>query len=576
MHKQKKLALLVSLIGAGFSPYACARTELWIAGSPKSALDIALAVPAATAGDNTRWAPGFTWRTDEEAFDLPMPFEGLYPVERPSTEWAPGELAEGNHQWSVHAPLVSPVDRPADGFEGSAQSGAEAETAAPDRQEAKAAETITRPNEPELRVRVVAPRAGVLAQRFRAAPAMAEVDGGEPTSRSISSISPTAGLLDAPPHPAHMARLMETLAAVVLDDEATARDDPASRRTKHTPPPVHEPSNPEPERIASVPGAGATAPGVERRDIVVSTESGKVLRSLEAILSGERDEVGAIYAGGRERVVATHAEKVLQELDDVLSARDGPETGSARRARKLAALQQMVEVQAVAARHEPAASAELPGRADSPASVEPIAAVAGEGIEIDVDLSQPRAGELVPSVASTASTASTGDDVAPAVTLASPAVSAAVPTEPESKARLSPFGSETVALSEQSLDGVRGGFVANGLTISFGIERAVYVNGTLVTTTSLNVSELGRITGGRGTMTFDSGTIALIQNGTGSVVAPGAMSSASIGTVVQNTLDGQKIQNVTVVNASVSSLGVLRGLNLQSSLRSAVIDSLRR
>ena len=46
--------------------------------------------------------------------------------------------------------------------------------------------------------------------------------------------------------------------------------------------------------------------------------------------------------------------------------------------------------------------------------------------------------------------------------------------------------------------------------------------------------------------------------------------------MIQNTLNDQKIQNVTVINATVNSLQLLRNLNLQSSLRGAVIDSLRR
>src|SRR5207249_911983 len=115
-----------------------------------------------------------------------------------------------------------------------------------------------------------------------------------------------------------------------------------------------------------------------------------------------------------------------------------------------------------------------------------------------------------------------------------------------------------------------------GLNISFGIERAVYVNGTLVTTTSLNVSDLGRFSAGGGTTAVDTGTLALVQTGAGNTISSGAFSGGSIGTVVQNTLDGQKIQNVTVINATVNSLSVLRNFNLQSSLRGAVIDSLRR
>ena len=46
-----------------------------------------------------------------------------------------------------------------------------------------------------------------------------------------------------------------------------------------------------------------------------------------------------------------------------------------------------------------------------------------------------------------------------------------------------------VVLGEQRLDEVRGGFIdASGLQVSFGIERAIYLNGELVTTTRLNSS----------------------------------------------------------------------------------------
>jgi hypothetical protein len=150
--------------------------------------------------------------------------------------------------------------------------------------------------------------------------------------------------------------------------------------------------------------------------------------------------------------------------------------------------------------------------------------------------------------------------------------------------RPNPFGGERVAVRDNALDRVRGGFVTPGLNISFGIERAVYINGALVTTTSLNISDLGRITSSNGTKLTEPGSLALIQSGAGNSVAGGAFSSSSgaglnantIGTVVQNTLDGQKIQNITVINATANSLGVLRDLNLQNTLRSSLIDSLRR
>lgn len=151
-------------------------------------------------------------------------------------------------------------------------------------------------------------------------------------------------------------------------------------------------------------------------------------------------------------------------------------------------------------------------------------------------------------------------------------------------ARVNPFGGERVAVRDNALDRVRGGFVTNNLNIAFGIERAVYINGSLVTTTSLNISDTGRVTSSIDAKALTPGSLALIQSGAGNSVAGGAFSSASgvglnanaIGTVVQNTLDGQKIQNITVINATANSLGALRDLNLQNNLRSSLIDSLRR
>jgi hypothetical protein len=141
-----------------------------------------------------------------------------------------------------------------------------------------------------------------------------------------------------------------------------------------------------------------------------------------------------------------------------------------------------------------------------------------------------------------------------------------------------------LALSEGKLDQVRGGFLAdNGMQISFGIERAVYINGNLVTTTSLNVSDLGKVTVGQKsggsvadlTSAIQGGT-TVIQNGAGNSFVTGPVSAASLGTIVQNTLNDQKIQSLTLVNATVNSLQVLKSLNFQSSLQSALIDSLRR
>ncbi|MBF6988493.1 flagellin [Cupriavidus sp. IK-TO18] len=63
---------------------------------------------------------------------------------------------------------------------------------------------------------------------------------------------------------------------------------------------------------------------------------------------------------------------------------------------------------------------------------------------------------------------------------------------PVAAARGSMAGWKPVA--HDKLDEMRGGFEMSGLQVSFGIERAVYINGALVVATSINIPDVGRIT----------------------------------------------------------------------------------
>lgn len=125
---------------------------------------------------------------------------------------------------------------------------------------------------------------------------------------------------------------------------------------------------------------------------------------------------------------------------------------------------------------------------------------------------------------------------------------------------------------------MRGGFeTPTGLKISFGIERAVYINGNLVTTTSLNVSDLSKLSAGAAQAAGLSGaSLGLIQNGPGNTFAPGQIAASSVATVIQNTLNDQKIQGVTLINATVNSLDLIRRANVQSSILNGLTDSIRR
>jgi hypothetical protein len=493
-HEPKKLALLISLIGAGVSPYAMARTELRDPGEAQAALDAALAETSTALLERSDPSTEWMWRPEPaltEVTSTPK-FRIVYlPF---SDDRAPGEMVAADSVQARESTLVEEVRTP------EALPAVVSASIEPD----APASRKKRTHKPRVHK-----------------PAVAEfvVD-----ARSEAMVEPRLPAAD---------RVLEALAT-------TLEPQPLSVEVESLPVLRVEAVLSALTNEVRVFDRELAVPRIGRVDVIVESQSSKVLRSLDALLTGERDEVGAIRTEPAQDSVVSQTDKVLAMLDNVTGPREVVETGPAKRARKLAALaakkaaEQAIEIKASVARDG----------VDLMLPLEPGPAT------LDIDLDDPSIGKIARV----------------------PLSMAAAPAAP----RKSPFGDhQVVAVSEQSLDRVRGGFLVDGLNISFGIERAVYINGSLVTSTSFNVSDLGRITGGRAPA-FDANTIALIRNGAGNTVTTGSIPSGSVGTIVQNTLDGQKIQNVTVINATTNSLGVLRGLNLQSSLRSAVIDSLRR
>ena len=143
-------------------------------------------------------------------------------------------------------------------------------------------------------------------------------------------------------------------------------------------------------------------------------------------------------------------------------------------------------------------------------------------------------------------------------------------------------GGPIVALGDDSLDDVRGGFdiADTNLKYSFGIERAVYINGDLVAHTTLNLKDLGQVAG-RGEISpqasseLSTGTISVVQNGADHRIVTQA-GSGSTATVIQNSLNNQTIRNVTTINAAVNSAQVLRAMSVQSAIHNGIVNSLRR
>jgi hypothetical protein len=128
-----------------------------------------------------------------------------------------------------------------------------------------------------------------------------------------------------------------------------------------------------------------------------------------------------------------------------------------------------------------------------------------------------------------------------------------------------------MTVGDDTLDHMRGGFdPGNGLLVSFAITRAVYINGSLVTQTTLDFSHITDLTA---VQTAQLGkqlsNLNLVQNGPGNT-AQTLPSGASVGTIVQNTLNNQQIQSQTVINASSNSIGMIKNLNTLTTLNSAL------
>jgi hypothetical protein len=127
------------------------------------------------------------------------------------------------------------------------------------------------------------------------------------------------------------------------------------------------------------------------------------------------------------------------------------------------------------------------------------------------------------------------------------------------------------AVAGATLDAARGGFVtADGLVVRLGLERLVTINGNVVERTEMQLGDLGKLASGQGGISSEAlGQLRLIQNGDVRAVTPDAATLLG-GTVIQNTLNDQLINNRTSINATVNTAGMLRALNFGTNLNNAL------
>jgi hypothetical protein len=187
----------------------------------------------------------------------------------------------------------------------------------------------------------------------------------------------------------------------------------------------------------------------------------------------------------------------------------------------------------------------------------------------------------------------------------------AVPVHAQEQHDLCAFAGSCRTASAAELDELRGGFdldTGRGrLRVDIGITREVHINGNLVARSQLNLPDLGQMmsdsrhgrmntptvtttVGGHGNgtsgpllvngapvtttpVTLTEGGL-IVQNGPGNIAPTLAqIGGAAIPTIVQNTLDNQKISTLTLVNARLNSMSLLNTLRLGDVMNRATAAS---
>ena len=137
----------------------------------------------------------------------------------------------------------------------------------------------------------------------------------------------------------------------------------------------------------------------------------------------------------------------------------------------------------------------------------------------------------------------------------------------------SPFG--VVPVSDSVLSGACGGYdLGDGLLVSFGISRFVYIDGALVANVTVNIPDFSHLDAAQaGALASLLNGVTLIHNGPGNFVDPASFNRVAGAIVIQNSLDNQRIQTQTTIDAGVKNLGLFNALNLGNTLQSALINS---
>lgn len=146
-----------------------------------------------------------------------------------------------------------------------------------------------------------------------------------------------------------------------------------------------------------------------------------------------------------------------------------------------------------------------------------------------------------------------------------------------------------LTVDDATLARMRGGFaVGDGLLVTLGITRALYVNGALVTESQLHLNTMNTLSAAQAAQLGQQlQALNLVQIGPGNVFQPGGAAMLSSvqgtasamvssiaglgpGTIIQNSLNNQNILQRTTIDASSTGLSMLRAAQLQSDISQAV------
>lgn len=151
----------------------------------------------------------------------------------------------------------------------------------------------------------------------------------------------------------------------------------------------------------------------------------------------------------------------------------------------------------------------------------------------------------------------------------------------------SSFGSPNqelwMTVADEQLDRMRGGFdVGGGLMVSLGIQQATYINGQLLTQTNIPLTQLSQLSSAQAALLRERlSTLTVVQNGPsnrwGNIQSPNdgsalvtEVTGAGLGSVIQNTLNNQHIQNLTTIGVTSNALELMKSGSWMQSLRDSM------